>query len=75
MGYQGPTSSSSDSLYSKAPKSRVYNKVEKRFSRGSLGAILWLTSGEVELQRVREILLAFARLLGEEPAVVSLNQR
>jgi hypothetical protein len=46
-GYQGPTSSSSSSLYLKAPKSGVTTRVCKRFGRRSLGAILWLVDGEV----------------------------
>jgi len=46
-GYRGPTSSSSSSLYSRAPKSGVTTRVCKRFGRGSLGAIIWFLGGEV----------------------------
>jgi hypothetical protein len=34
-------------LYSSAPKSEGYNREEREFRRGSLGAILWLVGGEV----------------------------
>jgi hypothetical protein len=53
-GYQGSMSSSSSSLYSRAPKSGVAIGVCKRFGRGSLGGILWLVGGEVASRAVEK---------------------